>query len=92
MKEDNMNKKNILGAMARIKAKSIFANEGEEEKETTWNLCKQYDAENRRRDKVILTNFVSRKLEKKFGDEIENLFRFDWQSEVEIFCKKYGYE
>lgn len=63
----------------------------EEIRETAWNLCKQYDAQKRRREKVILAGFVSIELEKKFGWRTENLYRTEAQEEVRIFCEKYGY-
>lgn len=86
-----MNQKDIYKAMVRNKAKKIFADEWEQVKEKTWNLCKKYDTENKRRDKILLTNFITIELEKQFGNEIENLFRSEWQEEVDIFCKKYSY-
>lgn len=62
-------------------------------RETAWNLCKLFDAtrQQRRRDKVLLANFVSTKLEQRFGTAVENLFRAESQDEVSIFCQKYGY-
>ncbi len=67
----------------------------EEIRETAWNLCKEFDAgavSGKHCTKVHLTNFVSTKLEERFGAETENLYRTDWQKEVELFCQKYGYE
>ncbi|MCG3177526.1 MAG: hypothetical protein MOGMAGMI_02500 [Candidatus Omnitrophica bacterium] len=60
-------------------------------REKAWNLCKEYDAQGRRRSKVRLTNFVTIALERMFSAEIENDFRGEWQNEVEMFCKKYHY-
>ncbi len=60
-------------------------------REITWNLCKQYDASNRRREKVHLANLVTTELERCFGAETENLYRQDWQDEVNLFAEKYGY-
>jgi len=64
----------------------------EEIREATWNFCKEYDFTSRRRDRVILTNHVSAKLEAKYGPEVENLYREDWRDEVAKFCQKYGYD
>jgi hypothetical protein len=67
-------------------------NRGDEEiRETTWNLCKLYDSQNKRRHKVLLTNFITSELERLFSEEIENLFRGEWQEEVGLFFEKYGY-
>lgn len=60
-------------------------------RETAWNLCKQWDAMGKRRNKVQLAGFVSILLEYKFGSSIENLYRAEAQAEVDIFCAKYGY-
>lgn len=59
--------------------------------ETTWNLCKKYDAQDRRRTIVLLRNYISLALEQRFGEETENLFRSEWKDEVSLFCQKYGY-
>ena len=63
----------------------------EQVRETTWNLCKEYDASGKRRVKVLLVNFISTKLETLFGSETENLFRQEWLEEVGIFSEKYSY-
>lgn len=63
----------------------------EEIRETAWNLCKEYDLSLRRRDQVLLVNFVSTELERRFGEEAENYFRDEWLNEVGLFCEKYGY-
>ena len=60
-------------------------------RETAWNLCKQFDATTVQRNRVLLTNYVSTGLERRFGEEIENLYREDWLMEVDLFCHKYGY-
>jgi len=64
----------------------------EEIQETTWNLCKQYDAQNKRSDEIRLMNFVSTELEKILSAETENAFREEWTEEVKIFCEKYSYQ
>ena len=67
----------------------------ETNKENTWKLWKEYDSKvtlNYQLSKVRLTNFISNKLEMMFSSELENLFREDWQEEVNIFCKKYSYD
>jgi hypothetical protein len=63
----------------------------EEIRETAWNLCKKYDLSLRRRDQVLLVNFVSTELEMQFGEEAENYFRDEWLNEVGLFCRQYGY-
>lgn len=68
-----------------------MGNMEEKVREAAWNLCKEFDAKNRRRVKVLLSNFVTTELERQFGSEVENFFRNDWQEEVDIFCKKYSY-
>lgn len=60
-------------------------------REIAWKLCKQYDFINHRREKVHLANFVTTELEQLFDTEIENLYRQDWQTEVDLFAQKYGY-
>ena len=69
----------------------VWASLTEEIKEMTWNLCKEYDGSQKRRIKVLLSNFVSTELEICFGEETENFFRNEWQEEVRLFCEKYGY-
>lgn len=61
-------------------------------KEYTWNLCKQFAYENHTRDKTRLKNFISTTIELIYGSSIENYYREDWQNEVDLFAKKYGYE
>ncbi len=63
----------------------------EQIREMAWNLCKRYDATNQRREKVHLSNLVTVTLEQRFGAEMENLYRQDWQNEVDLFAMKYGY-
>lgn len=60
-------------------------------RERAWNICKYYDSTCRRREKVHLSNLATTALEIEFGAHIENLYRQDWQEEVELFAKKYGY-
>lgn len=65
----------------------------EEIRESTWNICKQFDATNTTlpREIVHLSNAVTTTLERKYGEYVENLYREDWQIEVRLFAQKYGY-
>lgn len=59
-------------------------------RETAWNLCKQWDAMGKRRNKVQLAGFVSILLEYKFGSSIENLYRAEAQAAEQALAEQYN--
>lgn len=54
-------------------------------REATRDLCKVWYERAFRRDKVLLSNFVTVGIEALFTLALENLYREDWQEEVDKF-------